>query len=254
MEIGNDLPFRPGLAGWATNLLKASPPSPTRIRAPTMGHFNIPVASDGAADDAYFSDFSSRSASDSSATTAPLGSDEHSSDSDKSVHSGLSGSGDSTLPDPDGPGFSDHSSDWETTSCPPSSPEQSPEPDSSTIHSFCGSSTCNLCPSWSSPPSAQQLPEPAPCLHAFYDGTLWIHELTLRPSPTVSWTWNGSHPSGTVAEVKAGDVTVTSHRGNDITKTGTKEDPAVHSQYSQWFPLLSMICIICKANSIIACS
>jgi hypothetical protein len=68
-------------------------------------------------------------------------------------------------------------------------------------------------------------------MHAFFDGQLWLHELTLGSYP-VSWTWNGSHPSGTAAEVKAGDVTVTSHRGNDITKTGSKEDPAVHSQYS----------------------
>jgi hypothetical protein len=54
----------------------------------------------------------------------------------------------------------------------------------------------------------------------------------LTEPSTVSWTWNGSHPSGTAAEVKAGDVTVTSHRGNDITKTGTQDNPAVHIERS----------------------
>ena len=44
----------------------------------------------------------------------------------------------------------------------------------------------------------------------------------------VSWNWNGSHPSGTASEVKPGSVTVTSHRGNDITKTGDESNPAVH--------------------------
>jgi hypothetical protein len=44
----------------------------------------------------------------------------------------------------------------------------------------------------------------------------------------VSWPWNGSHPSGTASEVKPGSVTVTSHRGNDITKTGDESNPAVH--------------------------
>ena len=45
---------------------------------------------------------------------------------------------------------------------------------------------------------------------------------------TVSWNWNGSHPSGTASEVKPGEVTVTSHRGNDISKTGDESNPAVH--------------------------
>lgn len=48
----------------------------------------------------------------------------------------------------------------------------------------------------------------------------------------VSWNWNGSHPSGTAAEVKAGEVTVTSKRGNEISKTGDENNPAVHIERS----------------------
>jgi hypothetical protein len=92
---------------------------------------------------------------------------------------------------------SEHLSEWETTHEPIFSPRPSPEPE--------------------------------PFMHSLYVGHLYAHKLTLHSSPTVSWTWNGSHPSGIAAEIKPGDVTVTSHRGNDITKTGTKEDPAVHS-------------------------
>lgn len=57
-------------------------------------------------------------------------------------------------------------------------------------------------------------------------------ELWLIHMRTVSWNWGGSHPSGTAAEVKAGEVTVTSHRGNEISKTGTEENPAVHIERS----------------------
>jgi len=44
----------------------------------------------------------------------------------------------------------------------------------------------------------------------------------------VSWKWSGSRPSGEVAEVKEGDLTITSNRGNDITRHGKPGDPAVH--------------------------
>ncbi|CAD6446786.1 ab2c6399-a452-487c-8128-b7446aeed6ac [Sclerotinia trifoliorum] len=44
----------------------------------------------------------------------------------------------------------------------------------------------------------------------------------------VSWNWRGANPEGTVGEVKAGEVTVTSQRGNEIKKTGDETDPAVH--------------------------
>jgi len=48
----------------------------------------------------------------------------------------------------------------------------------------------------------------------------------------VSWEWNGSHPNGVVGEVKAGEVTVTSNRGNEISKTGDSSNPAVHIERS----------------------
>jgi hypothetical protein len=48
----------------------------------------------------------------------------------------------------------------------------------------------------------------------------------------VSWNWNGSHPSGTAAEVKPGEVTVVSHRGNEIKKAGDESNPAVHIERS----------------------
>ncbi|TVY45758.1 hypothetical protein LOCC1_G003455 [Lachnellula occidentalis] len=50
----------------------------------------------------------------------------------------------------------------------------------------------------------------------------------IEEGDKVSWNWNGSHPSGTASEVKPGEVTVTSHRGNDISKTGDESNPAVH--------------------------
>lgn len=61
-------------------------------------------------------------------------------------------------------------------------------------------------------------------------------KLYLQPLLTliwlVSWSWGGSNPSGTAGEVKAGEVTVTSHRGNDISKTGDESNPAVHIERS----------------------
>jgi len=55
---------------------------------------------------------------------------------------------------------------------------------------------------------------------------------TITNDLIVHWNWNGSHPSGTVGEVKAGEVTVVSHRGNEISKTGTASNPAVHIERS----------------------
>jgi hypothetical protein len=48
----------------------------------------------------------------------------------------------------------------------------------------------------------------------------------------VSWNWNGNRPSGTVGEVKADEVTATSHRGNEVSKTGDESNPAVHIERS----------------------
>ena len=49
------------------------------------------------------------------------------------------------------------------------------------------------------------------------------------PSPPAHWNWNGSTPSGTVAEKKeSGDVSIQSHRGNTIKKSAQPNDPAIH--------------------------
>jgi len=44
----------------------------------------------------------------------------------------------------------------------------------------------------------------------------------------VSWSWNRAHPSGTAAEAKPGEVFVTSHQGNEISKIGGASSPDVH--------------------------
>jgi hypothetical protein len=49
---------------------------------------------------------------------------------------------------------------------------------------------------------------------------------------SVSWNWNSNQPSGTAGEVKADEVTVTNHRGNEISKTGDESNPAVHIERS----------------------
>jgi len=54
----------------------------------------------------------------------------------------------------------------------------------------------------------------------------------VQEGDKVSWKWGAGHPSGVASEVKAGDLTVVSHRGNEITKKGTEENPAVHIERS----------------------
>lgn len=48
----------------------------------------------------------------------------------------------------------------------------------------------------------------------------------------MSWNWNSNQPSGTVGEVKADEVTVINHRGNQISKTGDESNPAVRIEQS----------------------
>ncbi|ORY35429.1 hypothetical protein BCR39DRAFT_509616 [Naematelia encephala] len=43
----------------------------------------------------------------------------------------------------------------------------------------------------------------------------------------VSWNWGSGQPSGKVADIKAGEASVTSNKGNVIKKKGTEDDPAV---------------------------
>jgi len=54
-----------------------------------------------------------------------------------------------------------------------------------------------------------------------------------RIGDQVSWQWSGSRPSGTVAEVKDhGHVSITSNKGNVISRNAEPGDPAVHVERS----------------------
>jgi hypothetical protein len=57
-------------------------------------------------------------------------------------------------------------------------------------------------------------------------------QTSVANSPAVSSLRNGNQPSGTVAEVKAGEASVTSYSENEIKKTGNEEDSAVHIEQS----------------------
>ena len=53
--------------------------------------------------------------------------------------------------------------------------------------------------------------------------------LNANISLTASWNWNGSTPSGEVAEKKTeGEVSIQSKRGNTIKKAAQPNDPAIH--------------------------
>lgn len=49
----------------------------------------------------------------------------------------------------------------------------------------------------------------------------------LKKGDEVSWKWGQGHPTGEVKEVVDGEAKVTTKRGNEIKKDGTKENPAV---------------------------
>ncbi|ROV89289.1 hypothetical protein VSDG_09103 [Cytospora chrysosperma] len=44
---------------------------------------------------------------------------------------------------------------------------------------------------------------------------------------TVSWNWGSGHPHGVVLDVKEGDATITTKRGNKVSRKGNPDDPAV---------------------------
>ncbi|CAG8977745.1 hypothetical protein HYALB_00012180 [Hymenoscyphus albidus] len=48
----------------------------------------------------------------------------------------------------------------------------------------------------------------------------------------VSWKWGGGNPSGTAAEVKPDKVSITTKRGNEVTRNGEEGNPAVHIERS----------------------
>lgn len=62
--------------------------------------------------------------------------------------------------------------------------------------------------------------------------TSLIMSAQVEAGDKVSWDWNGSKAEGQASEVKEGEVTVTSKRSNDISKTGSASDPAVHIERS----------------------
>lgn len=67
------------------------------------------------------------------------------------------------------------------------------------------------------------------------DTAFYVIEMSgdkVKEGDQVTWNWNGNHPAGTAAEVKEGEVFITSHRGNEIKKTGDFNDPAVHIERS----------------------
>lgn len=50
----------------------------------------------------------------------------------------------------------------------------------------------------------------------------------LEQGQKVSWKWGTSHPSGTVADIiEDGKVSVTSDKGNTVTRNARDGDPAV---------------------------
>ncbi|CAH0037906.1 unnamed protein product [Clonostachys solani] len=48
-----------------------------------------------------------------------------------------------------------------------------------------------------------------------------------EPGDTVSWKWGGGHPEGKVLDVKEEKATIKTKRGNEVSRKGSKEDPAV---------------------------
>lgn len=49
----------------------------------------------------------------------------------------------------------------------------------------------------------------------------------LKKGDEVSWKWGSGHPKGEVQEVVEGKAETTTKKGNNITKNGDEENPAV---------------------------
>ncbi|TLS30470.1 hypothetical protein PpBr36_02691 [Pyricularia pennisetigena] len=49
----------------------------------------------------------------------------------------------------------------------------------------------------------------------------------LSKGDTVSWKWGNNHPQGKVLDVKEEDTSITTKNGNQVSRKGTKDDPAV---------------------------
>ncbi|WKT49245.1 Hypervirulence associated protein, TUDOR domain [Fusarium oxysporum f. sp. vasinfectum] len=48
-----------------------------------------------------------------------------------------------------------------------------------------------------------------------------------KKGETVSWNWGQGQPKGKVLDVKAEDTTITTKNGNEVSRKGDEEDPAV---------------------------
>ncbi|KAI3396142.1 hypothetical protein diail_405, partial [Diaporthe ilicicola] len=48
-----------------------------------------------------------------------------------------------------------------------------------------------------------------------------------KKGETVSWNWGSGNPKGKVLDVKEDDATITTKRGNEVSRKGNPEDPAV---------------------------
>ncbi|KAM3512518.1 hypothetical protein MY11210_003861 [Beauveria gryllotalpidicola] len=48
-----------------------------------------------------------------------------------------------------------------------------------------------------------------------------------KPGETVSWNWGNGQPKGKVLDVKEDKATITTKRGNQVSRDGNKSDPAV---------------------------
>ncbi|KAG6365710.1 hypothetical protein INS49_007321 [Diaporthe citri] len=48
-----------------------------------------------------------------------------------------------------------------------------------------------------------------------------------KKGETVSWNWGSGNPEGKVLDVKEDEATITTKRGNEVTRKGDAEDPAV---------------------------
>ncbi|KAF7555950.1 hypothetical protein G7Z17_g1784 [Cylindrodendrum hubeiense] len=54
-----------------------------------------------------------------------------------------------------------------------------------------------------------------------------IHDKGPSEGDIVSWTWGSGHPEGEVIDVKGHKTTITTKRGNKVSRNGKDDDPAV---------------------------
>ncbi|KAL0954680.1 hypothetical protein HGRIS_003629 [Hohenbuehelia grisea] len=60
----------------------------------------------------------------------------------------------------------------------------------------------------------------------------------LKEGDTVSWNWGQGKPQGTVQAVNTEKTTIKSKNGNNITRDGTEDNPAVEIKQKSGNPVL----------------